>query len=150
MNVFKAQRLDRGLSQRQFAAMIGCSHLTVNAIERGSGSVLGKSYLAAADALGITIREGLSEIPAEQVRARKTAQPASNRNCPDNPLVAYMTAEHHTYRTLAELLGTNRTTIMHECRRPDCRESFVERLAEVENMDMSTFLAKYRGTRDGD
>ena len=61
----------------------------------------------------------------------------------NNILAAYKHENGLSLRNLAEILGSNYTTVMYDCRNESCRPYFVAILAEYEGLTVGEFMEKY-------
>jgi DNA-binding XRE family transcriptional regulator len=145
MNGIKSNRIRLGLSQVEFGRKIGCSYPGVVAMERGDESVSASTYHRAAQYLGISLDEALAEVVEGAplgCNVRRGAGTGEN-----NILAAYKHENGLSLRNLAEILGSNYTTVMYDCRNESCRPYFIAILAENEGLTVGEFMEKYGGCK---
>lgn len=148
MTGFKYYRIRRRLSQKALAERSGCAAVTVCMVENGSQHALGSTCARMAAGLDIPLREALRRFPDTALAGHNARKPSESLDL-QNPLTAYMLEKHLSYRALAVLLGSNRTTVMTACRARDCREDFLERLAAHEHLSPERFREAYGEVRRG-
>ena len=107
-------------------------------MERGDESVSASTYHRAAQYLGISLDEALAEAEEDAplgCNVRRGAGTGEN-----NILAAYKHENGLSLRNLAEILGSNYTTVMYDCRNESCRPYFVAILAENEGLTVGEFM----------
>ena len=138
INGFQAQRLNRNLTIQETAQLSGVSAYTIRCCEEGRlENISMERLISLTRVLELSFAEACSF--RESVGSRKRPR----RREPRNVLENYMARWDLTVQGMAAILGVSAQTVSVQCGKEKPAMKYIKRLAEEENLPVSTFVKMY-------